>query len=481
MPVAGKIYVVPLPNENAWQLVVHNTGDKPFGLTQNILPSHNPDLKAHDDHAQYGHGLPVHTGAVSWQKFAAGEIYDHGDHGGKHPIDDNCYLRVGLRNLAFKTVKLPRMDELPLELDVADFNWYSGNVDNAQPQIDERYPGTKPRVPNAADGPALLARIQELIARGMTNGIKCEGAATVKAVRSEDGALSHWELRFDNSADQAFIGTCSFVGAQKNDGIGLEAMGLPKRGSAAVQRIEAYGNYGVEAAPGAKVRIGVRGYGWIEVALPRDGAVELPLDTFKIDSRQMSPDFFDTAMVTAKRDEKVAKVQFFDGDTAINAALKPTLWKGADARQRSTFSAPHMTLTAVDNGPNTPGGGYLVTLTSALPDFVDDARAGFIAAIRLAGADPDAPAARIGAPKKFEHEGQCKSWFLPNGADCGGVTVKAGATLQLATKGLGWQASVTLPTTGTIDTARDDDVWGLREDQESSRMLRQSYVQRLRD
>jgi hypothetical protein len=481
MPVAGKVYIVPIPEERSWQLVVHNTGDRAIGVTQNIVPGNNPEMKVHDDHVLYGHGLPVNPGAVSWQKFLAGDTYTHQGNGSSLVIDENCNLRVGLRNLAYKTIKLPAMDEGPLELDLSEFNWYGGDAASAAPAVDNRYKGSRPRGENAADGPALLTRIQELIAKGQTNGVKCEGKASVTAVRADDGALSHWEVRFENEGEQAFIGTCAFKGAQKNDGLGLEAMGLPNQGSAAMQRIEAYGNYGVDANPGATLRLGVRGYAWTELQLPRDGSVEIPLAKFKIDARQMSPEFFDKDAVTNKRDEKVAKVQFFEGGTAINAELKPKLWKGDEARAKSTFDPPRLVVSAVGNTKETPGGGWVIELESRLAEFVDDERAGFIAAVRLSGADMDSDAAKALKPRKLEYPGQKKSWFIPKGQDCGGVSAESGAELQVATKGLGWSASVTLPAKGAVDSDKNDDVWGLREDQESKRLLRQSFVARLRE
>ena len=257
-------------------------------------------------------------------------------------------------------------------------------------------------------------------------------------------------------------------------------MGLPNKGSKAIQRIEANGNYGVDAAPGAKLRLGVRGYAWVEIPLPRDGTVDLPFSKFKIDAKQMSPEFFDKDAVTAKRDEKVARVQFFEGGTAINQELKPKVWTGDEAKKRSTFDAPRLQVKVVGDSKDTPGGGYLIELESKLAEFVDDERAGFIAAIRLAGADLNSAAAQQLTPKKLEYPGAKAVWFIPQGADFGPVKANAGVELQVATKGLGWLAAVPLPAKGTVDSNSNEDVWGLREDQESKRMLRASYVQRLR-
>lgn len=194
MPVKGKIYIVPLPDEKSWQLVVHNTGDRTFGVTQNILPANNPNMTAHDDHVQYGHGMGVDPGKVSWQKFHMGDMYDHGD-GRPHVVDDSCFLRVGLRGLANQTVQLPAMDEAPLELDLADFNWYGGDAQTASPQGDGGYEGRRPLMRNVQNGGAVLAQVQELMARSQANGIKCEGSASIAAVKTKEGLMSHWEVR----------------------------------------------------------------------------------------------------------------------------------------------------------------------------------------------------------------------------------------------------------------------------------------------
>lgn len=273
--------------------------------------------------------------------------------------------------------------------------------------------------------------------------------------------------------------TCAFVGAAKNDGIGLESMAVPNKGSAAMQRVEAWGNYGVEAAPGQKMRLGVRGYSWIEVPLPTEGKLEIPLHKFKIDAKQMVDEFFDKKAVTEKRSEKVDRVQFFEDGKALNDKLVPTTWKGDEARRKATFDAPRLVVKTVPRSKEHPGGGYLVELESKLPEFVDDERAGFVAAIRLAGAKVTSAKAKVLAPQKLEYPGMKVEWFIANGQDCGGVVAEAGAELQVATKGLGWSATVTLPGRGAVDSDTKEDLWGLREDQESKRLLRQAFTVRV--
>src|SRR5688572_25846207 len=120
MAVSGKVYVVPLPHERKWQLVIENDGNQVFGITQNILPPGKPDQDQHDDNGRYGHGLPVNPGSVSYQKFEMGDMYLN-----SYPITEDCFLRVGIRGHAYQTVKLPNMNDPPLVLDVQDFNWYA--------------------------------------------------------------------------------------------------------------------------------------------------------------------------------------------------------------------------------------------------------------------------------------------------------------------------------------------------------------------
>jgi hypothetical protein len=475
MTVAGKVYVAPLASEKKWQLLIENTGNEVFGITQNILPPDAPDRTQHDDHGRYGHGLPVNPGEVSYQKFEQGDMYLD-----QYPITEECFLRVGIRGHAAMTVKLPKMTDPPLVIDVADFNWYAGNPNAHNNQIRE-WTGSKEYKPNASDGKATLAMIRDLIERANRRGVECHGKARIVPVRGEGAALSHWELWFENAGDQAWIGTCAFTRAQKNDGIGLESMALPNNGSAAMQRIEAFGNYGIEAVPGETLRLGVRGYSWIEVPLPADEAIEIPLDQFKIDTRKFAPEFFDREAILEKRNEKIAKVQFFDQGQPINDRLEPKVWRGADARARATFDPPSLEVTAVEDGPETPGGGWRVTLTSKLPEFDDAGRVGFVAAIKLAGADPANPAAKTLPPKKLCYPGHEKSWFVPRGTDLGGAQAEVGTELLIATRGLGWSASVALPEPGrTIDSRQDDQIWGLREDQYNRRSLRPEFVQRVR-
>src|SRR5262245_30653493 len=99
----------------------------------------------------------------------------------------------------------------------------------------------------------------------------CRGRALIRAVSGSSGTVQRWEVWFLNEGNTPFLGTVAFTRSAKNDGYGLESMACPQRGAAAMQPIWATRSYGVRPAAGEPVRIGVRGYGWAEVALPEAG------------------------------------------------------------------------------------------------------------------------------------------------------------------------------------------------------------------
>jgi hypothetical protein len=473
--IKGRVFIEPRPQENKWRLVVQNTGDEVFGITQNILPANDPNRTQHDDYGRYGHGLPVNPHKVSLQSFVKGDMYHN------YPITEDCWIRVGIRGHAQKTVKLPGMNDPPLVIDVKDFNWYAGSPDQHTNQV-HNFPGQKEYRPDIENGGSIVDEINALIEQASTHGIKCEGKAQLTAVNAPGGGLSHWEVRYKNEGDQAWIGTCSFKRAtNKNDGLGLEAMATPGKGCEAMQRIEAFGNYGVEATPGETLRLGVRGYSWKEVPLPASGSVEIDLKDFKLDTSSMADEYFDKDAVIEKRTEKMKRVQFFENGQPLNQSAAPKVWKGAEARSKATFDAPRLRVVAVPDSTETPGGGWRVTLNSALPEFDKAGRVGFVAGLKLEGADPASEAARKLMPRKLSNPGEEKAWFIPDGADLGGVQATTGANLSVATRGLGWFGTVELPPPGKlVDSQKDDSVWGFREDQYNRKLLQPDFVQRYR-
>jgi len=82
----------------------------------------------------------------------------------------------------------------------------------------------------------------------------------------------------------------------------------------------------------------VRGYGHTEVKLPAQGSVSVPISKFSAQSSQYSEEFFDPELVKQKRQEKLAKVRFFENGVAINDELKPVVYSGNEALQRATFN-----------------------------------------------------------------------------------------------------------------------------------------------
>ena len=371
MAVRGKIYIVPKADEKVWQVVVQNTGKDAFATTQNVLPPNEPHRKQHDDMNNYGHGLLVGPNNVSWLKFHKDDAYL-----GQYAIQPGCHLRLGIRGLATKTIELPELDAAPIVIDLKDFNWYGGSPESARAQANSS-PGRRGQTQNDQNGDVLLKQIEALINAKTENSARCEGKISITAIKDQGGALSHWNVRFDNEGEQPFVGTCKFERSEKNDGLGLEGMAVPNKNSAAVQRIEYLGDYGVTASPGEVLRLGVRGYATATLKLPADGTIELPIQKMKRQTSQMSDEFFDRQKVLEKRDEKRDKVQFFENGKPINDALKPKVWKGAEARARATFDAPELKLMPVDDGKHTPGGGWVLSLSSGLPEFDDKGRVGF--------------------------------------------------------------------------------------------------------
>ncbi|MBK7861779.1 MAG: hypothetical protein IPJ65_24815 [Archangiaceae bacterium] len=470
MAIRGKMYIVPNAAERTWRLVVKNEGDQQFAVTQNILPANDPTRDQHDDTARYGHGLMVSPSKVSTQSFRLGSPYLH------YTIEEDSHLRLGLRGLAYQTVPLPPLDGPPVELDLQDFVWYGGSPDSSVAQA-HNWAGSEEHRADVAEGEQLLAEVEQLMLMA-THGIKCEGTAKLKAVEGPGGKLSHWELWFSNEGDQPFIGTVSFANGSKNDGLGLESMACPGNGQAAMQRIEALGNYGDEARPGAVVRLGVRGYSWKEVPLPASGEVELPLKSFKLAADSFSEEYFDPAKVEEKRAEKRDRVQFFDHGKPLNDALEPKTYFGAEALARSTYDPPSASVWSVGDAPDTPGGGWVVELENTLPQNDREGMLGVVATLSLgdAGWDP-----ALLPPKRFDFPQQAKRWFIPHQSVVNGVTAVAGERLHLGTRGLGWSASVELPARGgKVRSQGDDQFWGFREDQYHRRKLAPAFTNKCR-
>jgi hypothetical protein len=278
MAIRGKVFLVPNEKQRTYELLVVNEGDREIGVTHNVLRKGEENLAVHDDHVRYGHGLPVRPNDGGMLSFHYGDSYNN-----RVPIQEGSVLRLGLRGAAFTTVELPPLDGEMIELDFKDFQWYGSEQSHDTSNM--RHYAAQARNPLQLDvgKDKVRARVEQLLA-AKRKGPPCHGSASVTAVPGKGGALSHWEVRFKNTGDTPWIGTCVFEGAQKNSGLGLESMACPDKGSAAMQRIEANGNYGVIAQAGRELRLGVRGYGTCNIQLPSQGTVEVDLKRFKIQS-----------------------------------------------------------------------------------------------------------------------------------------------------------------------------------------------------
>jgi hypothetical protein len=472
MSIKGKVWIIPEPDSKTYRMVVHNEGGQTIGVTNNILPKNNPNLDQHDDHGAYGHGLLVAAGSVSWQQFHQGYVY-HGT-----PIEEGAHLRVGIRGAAYKTVPLPAMKKGEIvELDLQDFIWYGHlNQNNFASMAGYAAQARNPLHANVSNKADVLSMVQALVIQKQ-KGVLIQGNASVEAIRNGN-TLSHWEVKFENTGKSPFIGTVTFVGANKNDGMGLESMACPDKGSAAVQRIEAQGNYGKEAVPGAKVRVGVRGYAWGELELPAAGKVALDVQAMHVDSGQMADEFFDHALVTQKRQEKLARVQFFQDGAALNAEIKPVIYRGEEARQRADYDPPQVTVKRVKDSEDHPGGGWVVELTNKLPaQNADGQDVGFVATLKLGpeGWDP----AKL-RPKKFTEPGEAKQWFIPEGESFNGTEAQVGQELILGTRGLGWYVAVPLPAKSWSSEKSFED-WSYRDDQFHRHKLLRAFTDKCKD
>jgi hypothetical protein len=481
MPIKGKVFIVPNAEAKTYEMLVINEGDREIGVTHNILHKGNENSAVHDDHGRYGHGMPVRPNDGSYMSFRYGDSYNN-----SVPIKEGSVLRVGLRYAAVTTVELPPLDGDMIELDFKDFHWYGNEAQHNTAAMRDYAAQAQNKLNLDAGKDGVRARIEQLLAQ-KRKGPPCAGEASITAVPGKNGALSHWEVRFENQGDTPWIGTCVFEGAQKNSGIGLESMACPEKGSAAVQRIEANGNYGVLAQAGAPLRIGVRGWGHANLQLPSAGTVNVSLKKFKIESGQIAEDFFDKGKVEEKRREKMNKVRFFDGaGKALNDELKPVVYRGEEAKQKTDFLPPRVSVKKVEDSEEHPGGGWVVSLENRLPakdPHVDgNPDIGFVATLRISDAGGDVGwDPRQLPPKKFHAPGETKEWFIPEGVNVNGAEAKAGEELIVGTRGLGWFCSLKLPSKSkSVDTDKSFDSWAFREDQFARQNLLRDFTDKCR-
>lgn len=475
--VQGKVYVVPNAAEKSWTVVVHNTGALDIGLTHNIFrtKAEAETSNQHDDHGNYGHGIRCYSKArgmvpVSTLKFQKDDTYNG------LPIAPDQFLRLGLRGSAYTIVKLPKLDGEPVEVDLSDFNWYGGGAGSDTGNMDHyAAQARKPPEANRADGNKVLQDVMNLIAAAKT-GIRCQGQVSVTAVSGADGKPSRWDVRFDNSGATPWIGTVAFEGHGKRDGAGLESMACPGQGTAAVQSIDATKSYGALPAPGTRLRVGIRAYGFATLALPRSGTAKVDIAAFTRDASQFDPQWFAPHVVEDKRTEKVAAVDFYENGVLVNDKLKPVTHVGAKAREVADYPPPHVEVRSVASSVDYPGGGWVVKLTSTLPKADEKQREiSFVATLKL-GDDGYDPAAL--PPRKLLATGNAVEWFIPKCMEVNGVVAQSGNDIVVGTRGLGWELKVALPKAkGSFDSDKEDR-WAFREDQARPQRMEPAYVKK---
>lgn len=475
--VQGKVYVVPNAAERSWTVVVHNTGALDIGLTHNIFRT-VPEAETsqqHDDHGNFGHGIRCYSKArgmvpVSTLKFQATDTYNG------VPIAPGNALRLGLRGSAYAIVQLPKLDGDPVELDLNDFKWYGRGAGSDIANMDHyASQARKPPQANRADGDRVLQDVLNLIAAAKT-GIRCQGQVSVTAVPGADGKPSRWEVRFDNTGATPWIGTVAFEGHGKRDGAGLESMACPGPETAAVQSIDAAKSYGARPVAGAKLRVGVRAYGFATLALPSSGTVKVDIAAFTRDASQFDPQWFAPHVVDEKRAEKIAAVDFYEGGVLINDKLKPVTHVGAKAREVADYPPPHVEVRQVASSADYPGGGWIVKVTSRLPKTDEKQRAiSFVATLKL-GDDGYDPAAL--PPRKLLARGDSVEWFIPKCIEVNGVVAQSGNDIVVGTRGLGWELRVPLPRAKARFDSEKEDRWAFREDQARPQRMEPAFVKK---
>ncbi|MBK7859428.1 MAG: hypothetical protein IPJ65_12555 [Archangiaceae bacterium] len=516
--IKGSFFVIARPEQKAYEYVIVNEGDVPLTATHNVQRARGQGGVDSDDYGNFGHGMRVSPGKASRQLFPHQQLYKGGT-----PIDEGSIFRAGIRDHLYQEIPLPAMREgefVRIEFDGDAPNdevvWYGAKQGDAYQMEAAANHTASYRVASnhvdADDSANALAELDEMLYGIAQEGPKVAGEATVTPCFNPAGALTHWEVSFENQGKKkneegAFIGTVAFAAAEgKNAGLGLESMPCPETGSKAVQRIEANGNYGVAAVPGATLRLGVRGLSSYEVQLPDREPTVVPLRSFRRGAAATQDDWFDLEEVKKKRQEKMNAVQFFVKGKPLNAELKPITYRGAEALAESDYTPPSIKVQHLAEGP---GGvpGWKVSVTNHLvaafppdfertfpPDFVDeDLRdqslasqpMGFVATLRLGEGGINKEQMYT---KAFKQPGEERTWFIPEGmvataADGRETPAAAGQTLTVGTRGMGVYVRLELPEAGKeVEASRDQpDLYALRPDQVAHSHLTHVFFEDLRD
>ncbi len=333
--MSGQIAIFPDKENRKWTLATVNTGQVPYSFTQNYFPSRKLAQESEEgDDYEYGHGVLVSDEAnTGWVDFEVGGDFN------LYQIEEQGFVRLGVRGHAACVVQLPKLDGEPTYISLEQMDWYSD---------DEKRGETADSIHRQG-----LEKLDALFGsqKKTVKDLDIAGAVNIEAIE-QNGELIGWDVEFKNYAHQGYTGTIAFEGTSgKNAGYGLESMPVPKRSSRAKQRIWASQNYGVEPKANRELRVGIRGLGSGGVMLPAKGEVSLllPYEVLIQDSVP-NMNYFDTEILSSKRNEKIGRVEFYEGKENITSQLKPEIFDGPTALARSTFNPPEMNLSvdAVD-------------------------------------------------------------------------------------------------------------------------------------
>lgn len=493
--VRGTIFVH--HNVETRQINVHavNHGQSPGQLTHNMrsslaeLKTLKPGVLQHDD-TKFGHGNPVNRGSLERPQtatlsFPVGDIYQSEDvhTDGQRtavpvPIQEGTWLRVGFRQRASFELPIPAPGEI-VEIPYEAMRAQTSSSSQTTVWKDlYRYLGWAPE-PMVRDGSHAPAELRAVMANKPPHLVT--GLASIEAVAHAHAptVLKGWYVRFDNgatgtaSAEQTHGFTATAVltdgngRANKNAGLGLEAMPTTGGGSSARQFIMAGGDYGVRAEPGTSIRLGIRGHSFANTALPKLGErVELDLSHFQVGTSETQSAWFDGAKLRGKMGEKKNRVEFFENGRQINDELPDTVYSGTDAFERAEFKVPPR-VTAQRRASD---GAWVISMESLLPDADKLGPVGFSGKIWLE-VDGQLQESDLAA---FEFTPQLRSTTWSLQADRlvpgSGLTVSAlvkarRARLVIDTGPLGWRGTLSLPRDGELADSTHAELqnWVLRE------------------
>jgi hypothetical protein len=478
----GTLYIYHRPKKdheqyNTLHVIVNNYGPAPQALSHIYLPDEATarDLmgQTHDNNGgtdirggQYGHGDGVNAGrpdapVITDKTFGIGSTYTPQIMRGNQwwqpqvKIEPGTWGRVGFRYQANIPFQVPAEGEY-LEIPFENMLKAKGNA-TAFPVT----PMASRPLPNYLE--AMLVNVEPT---------KVEGRVEVIPVGDASGKLTHWEVKFFNTATtpptarqtRGFTGIALLHGdkddGNKNAGLGMESMPCPAGGYWAKQIIVAGGNYGVKAEPGANIRFAARAWGnrkGDKLPSLAEGPLVIDLSTFeRAKNAKFDPEWFDGPLMITKLREKKSFVDFYQGDKHLNPELEDIVYEGVEAFGKAEYKdRPELTIDRRPSSAAFPGGGWEIDVKSLLPEKDKCGRVGMT--VRLGVADGDRVLYDDAAipPLQFSPESREHKWRIPEGLQIGGVAITPETKLVVDTGAVGWKASINVPAEGQLHVESD--------------------------